>query len=98
MNKMILLEEAQLRQIVVAAMKEVMEDQLTPTSPEPKEEPLLTREEMAKQLHISLVTIGDWMKKGLPYLRLNKRIYFRRSEVIAHMKHFQFISNNKHHG
>jgi len=98
MNKMILLEEAQLRQIVVAAMKEVMEVQSNSPSPEPKEEALLTREEMAKQLHISLVTIGEWMKKGLPYLRLNKRIYFRRSEVIAHMKHFQFTSKKQLNG
>ena len=98
MTKMILIDEAQLRQIVIAAMMHVMEEQSNSPSTEPKEEPLLTREEMAKQLHISLVTIGDWMKKGLPYLRLNKRIYFRRSEVIAHMKHFQFTPKKQIHG
>jgi hypothetical protein len=27
------------------------------------------------------------MKKGLPFLRLNGRVYFKRSEVIASMKH-----------
>ncbi|MBI2283704.1 MAG: helix-turn-helix domain-containing protein [Bacteroidetes bacterium] len=51
------------------------------------EEPLLSRQQMAAELNISLVTLTDWMKKGLPYLRLNGRVYFRRSEVIASMRH-----------
>ncbi len=51
------------------------------------EEPLLSRQQIASELHVSLVTLTDWMKKGLPYLRLNGRVYFRRSEVIACMRH-----------
>lgn len=50
-----------------------------------EEEKLLTKKEMAEELDISLVTLTDWMKKGLPYLRLNKRIYFRREEVLNAM-------------
>ena len=41
------------------------------------------RQQIAAELGISLVTLTDWMKKGLPYLRLNGRVYFKRSEVIA---------------
>jgi hypothetical protein len=51
------------------------------------EEPLLSRQQVAAELGISLVTLTDWMKKGLPFLRLNGRVYFKRSEVIASMKH-----------
>lgn len=51
------------------------------------EEALLSRQQIAAELGISLVTLTDWMKKGLPYLRLNGRVYFKRSEVIASMKH-----------
>jgi len=51
------------------------------------EEPLLSRQQIATELGISLVTLNDWMKKGLPFLRLNGRVYFKRSEVIASMKH-----------
>jgi Helix-turn-helix domain len=51
------------------------------------EEPLLSRQQIAAELGISLVTLTDWMKKGLPYLRLNGRVYFKRSEVVASMKH-----------
>ncbi len=50
-----------------------------------EEDKLLTKKEMAEELDISLVTLTDWMKKGLPYLRLNKRIYFRRDEVLQAM-------------
>ena len=50
-----------------------------------EEDKLLTKKEMSEELDISLVTLTDWMKKGLPYLRLNKRIYFRREEVLNAM-------------
>ena len=50
-----------------------------------EEDKLLTKKEMAEELDISLVTLTDWMKKGLPHLRLNKRIYFRREEVLNAM-------------
>lgn len=46
---------------------------------------LLTKKEMAEELDVSLVTLTDWMKKGLPYLRLNKRVYFQREEVLKAM-------------
>ena len=57
-----------------------------PTKTEP-EEALLSRQQIAAELGVSLVTLTDWMKKGLPYMRLNGRVYFKRSEVIASMKH-----------
>ena len=53
--------------------------------PQTQQEKLLTKKEMAEELDVSLVTLTDWMKKGLPYLRLNKRIYFRREEVLNSM-------------
>lgn len=97
MNKMILIEEEQLRQIVVDSVKEALDkDKPVQQESSVKEtEPLLTREQMARELHISLVTITDWMKKGLPYLRLNGRIYFLRSEVMAAMKHNCLTGTNK---
>jgi len=52
-----------------------------------EDEPLLSRHDMARDLDISLVTLTDWCKKGLPYLRINGRVYFRRAEVINSMFH-----------
>lgn len=46
---------------------------------------LFTKKEMAEELDISLVMLTDWMKKGLPFLRLNKRVYFKKEEVIKAM-------------
>ncbi|MCT1524872.1 MULTISPECIES: helix-turn-helix transcriptional regulator [Sphingobacterium] len=51
-----------------------------------RQERLLSKKELAEELGISLVTLTDWMKKGLPYLRLQKRVYFKRSEVLAIMQ------------
>jgi len=69
------------------AVREEIKTVLKQFQPEPKkeEDKLLTKKEMAELLDISLVTLTDWMKKGLPFLRLNKRIYFRREEVLNHM-------------
>jgi DNA-binding transcriptional regulator YhcF (GntR family) len=49
-------------------------------------EKLLSKQELAAELGVSLVTLTDWMKKGLPYLRLHKRVYFRKSEVLNAMQ------------
>ncbi|WP_426587532.1 helix-turn-helix domain-containing protein [Mucilaginibacter sp. R-33] len=49
-------------------------------------EKLLSKQELAAELGVSLVTLTDWMKKGLPYLRLYKRVYFRKSEVLNVMQ------------
>ena len=72
-------------------LREVIREELSqspiPASRQAPEETLLSRQQIAAELGISLVTLTDWMKKGLPYLRLNGRVYFKRSEVIASMKH-----------
>ncbi|MDN5283932.1 MAG: hypothetical protein JWR38_206 [Mucilaginibacter sp.] len=52
----------------------------------PNSEKLLSKQELAAELGVSLVTLTDWMKKGLPYLRLHKRVYFRKSEVLNAMQ------------
>ena len=43
---------------------------------------LLTREETAEYLKISLSTLWHWSKKGiLPSYGIGKRVYYKRSEV-----------------
>lgn len=49
------------------------------------EERLLSKKELAAELGVSLVTLSDWMKKGLPFLRLHRRVYFKKSEVLKIM-------------
>ena len=52
----------------------------------PNQEKLLSKQELAAELGVSLVTLTDWMKKGLPYMRLHKRVYFKKSEVLNAMQ------------
>ena len=53
---------------------------------ENKEEPLLNRNDVARILHVSLVTLTDWMKRGLPSHKQRGRVYFLRSEVMEYIK------------
>jgi predicted DNA-binding transcriptional regulator AlpA len=50
------------------------------------EERLLSKQELAAELGVSLATLSDWMKKGLPFLRLHKRVYFKKSDVLKAMQ------------
>ncbi|GAC1314986.1 MAG: hypothetical protein NVSMB24_40250 [Mucilaginibacter sp.] len=52
----------------------------------PQDERLLSKQELSEELGVSLVTLTEWMKKGLPFLRLHKRVYFKKSEVLAVMQ------------
>ncbi|WP_114937785.1 helix-turn-helix transcriptional regulator [Mucilaginibacter endophyticus] len=72
-----------IRQAVRAELQEHFE---TGGSQLPNSEKLLSKQELAAELGVSLVTLTDWMKKGLPYLRLHKRVYFRKSEVLNAMQ------------
>ena len=58
----------------------------TGSSHRPTDERLLSKQELAAELGVSLMTLTEWMKKGLPFLRLHKRVYFRMSEVLETMQ------------
>jgi predicted DNA-binding transcriptional regulator AlpA len=69
-----------------AARAELQEHFKKGDSQQPAEERLLSKQELSAELGVSLVTLTDWMKKGLPFLRLHKRVYFKRSEVLKIMQ------------
>lgn len=52
----------------------------------PEMEPLLSRKEIAKVLRISLVTLHEWMKQGLPNHKQGGKVYFLQSEVYQYLK------------
>jgi hypothetical protein len=68
-----------------AVRAELQEHFRTGSTPSPQDERLLSKQELAAELGVSLVTLTDWMKKGLPFLRLHKRVYFKKSEVLKIM-------------
>jgi hypothetical protein len=47
---------------------------------------LLDRKEVAKRLHISLVTLTDWVKRGLPCHKQRGRVYFIYREVLEYIQ------------
>ena len=47
---------------------------------------LLNRKEIAKFLRISLVTLTNWTKRGLPSHCQGGRVYFDKKEVLDYMK------------
>ena len=71
-------------------IKEALEDSLknrlgSVTNCENTED-LLNRVEISKLLRVSLVTLTDWMKRGLPSHKQRGRVYFMKSEVLDYIK------------
>jgi len=44
------------------------------------------RKEVARLLKVSLVTLTDWMKRGLPFHKQRGRVYFVKSEVLDYIR------------
>ena len=87
MTNISLPQEDDFKRWVREVLREELNQSSIPAGRQGPDETLLSRQQIAAELGISLVTLTDWMKKGLPYLRLNGRVYFKRTEVIASMKH-----------
>lgn len=65
-----------------AIIKDCLKTDTTTPTKDNSEEVLLSKEEIKKLFNVSLVTVSDWMKSGkLPYFRMQRRVYFRKSEI-----------------
>jgi excisionase family DNA binding protein len=90
MDSLFIPTENDFRKWIRDAVKECLEN-AAPKSPrtDEKADLLISRKEIAQYLGISLVTLTDWMKRGLPFHKVNGRVYFQRSEV------FEYVKSNK---
>lgn len=53
-------------------------------------EDLATRKALKEKLNVSYVTLNDWEKKGyVKPLRIGRRVYFQKSEVLATLNRSQ---------
>ena len=89
MDTLFIPNENDFRRWIREALKECLENTpiKTDNSPnKPEEELLLTRKEIAYMFRVSLVTLHEWMKQGLPSHKQGGRVYFLRSEVMAYIK------------
>ena len=75
----------ELKALIRDAVNEVNEK--LPTSELVKEDQLISLNECADFLSVSLVTIHTWKKAGLiPFYRISNKIYFKKNEVIGSLK------------
>jgi len=80
--------EEDIKRWVRESVREELRDTLNKLQKQsdPNEEPLVTRKEMGKYLRISLVTLTDWKKRGLPFHQKGGRLLFLKSEVLQWLK------------
>ena len=88
MDTLLIPTENEFKTWIREAVKEILN---VPAAQNDKEaalaqEPLISRKEISRFLNISLVTLNDWMKKGLPNHKVNGRVYFQKSEVLEYVK------------
>ncbi|HXB08732.1 MAG TPA: helix-turn-helix domain-containing protein [Puia sp.] len=87
MDALFIPTENDFRKWIRDAVKECLEN--TPPKSQTaaeKEDPLISRKEIAHYLGISLVTLTEWMKRGLPFHKVRGRVFFQRSEVLQYVK------------
>ena len=90
MEKLFIPTESDFRKWIKEAVKESLGDViLKDASIKDNGEPLISRKETSKRLEISLVTLTDWVKHGLPSHKHRGRVYFLFSEVIEYIKKYQ---------
>ena len=83
------LEVTELQELIETSVKKALEQN------QPKQEPtteLLTRNEVAKILGISLVTLSEFVKVGkIPAYKINTRVRFKKDEVLNSLKQVQTL-------
>lgn len=72
-----------IKEAISESLQEILNNQPAMST---DEEPLLSRKQVAKKLNISLVTLGAWVKHGLPSHKQRGKVYFLYSEVIGYIR------------
>jgi hypothetical protein len=86
METLIVVSKDDLRQMLREIIREELSQLVRQEKPTKlaTEDILLTRAETAKLLHVSLVTLTDWVRRGLPARRSRRRgrVLFIKAEVL----------------
>jgi hypothetical protein len=74
--------------IIKKSVSDVISSKKTEASNDPPPEDLMNIEDIQKIFNVSKVTVHKWKKKGLlPYYKMNRKVYFKKSEVIDSMSY-----------
>ena len=77
-----------LRGLISECTKDALTVERQEKVPERILEDLLSIEDIQKVFKVSKVTVHKWKKKGLlPFYKMNRKVYFKKSEVIDAMQH-----------
>lgn len=88
MDTLFVPNENDFRRWIRDAVKECLENPPIKTvqTEQPDQHLFLNRKEVAGLFRISLVTLHDWMNRGLPFHKQRGRVYFLRSEVTEYVR------------
>ncbi len=74
----------QFKNELLAEIKQLLE---TYMSQQTEQDEILSRQQTAELLKVSLVTLWDWTKKDIiPAYRIGKKVRYKKSEVLASLK------------
>ena len=88
MENLSLLDKKDLKEILEELIRKAVREEMNSSAPSSLDSPVLTRDEAAKMLDISLPTLLQWEKHGVipKPKRLGKRVYFIRKDFIAFLE------------
>lgn len=87
METLFIPNESDFKRWIREAVREFFENKnLTEKETNQDGDKLLNRKEIAEFLRISLVTLNDWVNRGLPSHKQRGRVYFDKQEVKEYIK------------
>jgi len=90
------LDNEQLSDLIQNSVRKVLEETNKDLSNSNETEKLLTIQEAAEFLNLTVPTIyGKVQKRELPFMKRSKRLYFSRTELMNYLKHGRRKSNEE---
>ena len=86
METLFIPNENDFKRWIKEAVKDCFQELLEHYKQNEQEDKLQNRKEIAKLLDVSLPTLTDWIKRGLPSHKQRGRVYFMKSEVVDYIK------------
>lgn len=87
MEALFIPNESDFKKWVKEAVREYFQESpLKQSTNEEGNDDLINRKEVARLLKVSLVTLTDWMKRGLPFHKQRGKVYFIKSEVLEYIR------------
>jgi excisionase family DNA binding protein len=72
----------ELESAIAKTVEQILDKRLT-NQPEPDRDELITRDETAQLLRVTLPTLHNWTKQGLiPHYKISSRVRYKRAEVM----------------